>query len=321
MSLSEIIRSFTGQGHVTCPDEAEVLGYLEGRLSVLNRARLERHFANCDDCRELLVVTGRRFSETPAPLADETVREQTSKVLSLIYSDELNRNKPKRRLRMFPGLDLSYVRVGAAAIVMCAFAIVAVVLLNRGPGPQQAAMNALALAVKDGRYTEARISGGLPHSEYRANRGVQTKDDDLQFSLAINALKTADPETAPVDDKLALARVYLARGTREDVKHALKILVEVAARGVESAEALNDTGVAHFELGDYEDAISYFTRALTKSPTYYEALFNGALAEERAGHKDQARQDWEQFINKSSDDNWKAEARKRLNSLTGVGVR
>lgn len=311
MSLSETLRSLTGRRHVTCPDEAEVLGYLESRLSALNRARLERHFANCDDCRELLVVAGRRFAETPAPLADETVREQTSKVLSLIYSDELNRTKPKRRLRMFPGLDVSYLRFGAAALTICAIAVIAVVFLSRGPVPQQAAMNALALAVKDGRNTEARISGGLAYSQYTANRGVQANDDDLQFSRAISELRSAEGETAPVNDKLVLARVYLARGTREDVKHALKILDQVATLGVESAEALNDTGVAHFELGD-EDAISYFTRALTKSPNYYEALFNKALAEERAGHKDQARQDWEQFINQSSDDNWKSEARKHL---------
>lgn len=321
MKLSETIRSLTGQGHVTCPGEAEVLGYLESRLSALNRARLERHFANCDDCRELLVVTGRRSAETPAPLADETVREQTSKVLSLIYSDELNRNKPKRRLRMFPGLDVSYLRFGAAALTICAIATIAIVLLTREPGPEAAAMKALALAVKDGRNTEAQISGGLAYSQYNPNRGAQTNGDDLQFSLAISALRSAEQETAPVNDRLVLARVYLARGTREDVKHALTILDQAATRGVESAEALNDTGVAQFELGNDEDAISYFGRALTKSPNYYEALFNKALAEERTGNKEQARQDWEQFINKSSDENWKSEARKHLNSLTGASNR
>ena len=134
-------------------------------------------------------------------------------------------------------------------------------------------------------------------------------------------MRAAEQESAPVNDKLVLARVYLARGTREDVRHAQTILDQVATRGVESSEALNDTGVAQFELGNYEDAISYFTRALTKSPSYYEALFNKALAEERARHYDQAKQDWEQFINQSSDDSWKSEARIHLNSLTGVSDR
>lgn len=321
MSLSETLRSLTGRGQVMCPDESKVLAYVENRLSARNRARLEGHFAKCDDCRKLLVITGPHSVETPAPLADEAVREQTSKVLSLIYSDELNRNKPKRRLRMFPGLDVSYLRFGTAALTTCAIAVIAIGLLTRGPGPEEAAMRALALAVKDGRHTEAQISGRLAHSEYKVNRGVPTNASDLQFDLAISELRFAEQDTAPVNDRLVLARVYLARGTREDVKHALMILQQVAARGVESPEALNDTGVAQFELGNYEDAISYFSRALTKSPTYYEALFNRALAAEPARHYDQAKQDWEQYINKSPDENWKSEARRHLKSLTGVSDR
>lgn len=312
MSLRETFRSITGRGQIICPDEAEVLTYLDRRLSANNRARLERHFANCDDCRELLVVIGRQSAETSAHIPDETVQEQTSKVLNLIHSDELSRNKPKRRLRKFPSLDVAHLRLAAAAVMICATAIMAIVLLNGGPRPEQAAMKALTVALKDQRHTEARISGGLAYSQYKANRGAQTKDDDLQFNLALSELKSAEQETAPVNNKLALARVYLARGTREDVKHALAILDEVATRGVESSEALNDTGVAHFELGNYEDAISYFTRALTKSPNYYEALFNKALAEESARNYDQAKQDWEQFINQSTDENWKSEARKHL---------
>lgn len=311
MSLSETLRSFTGRGRVICPDEAEVLAYFERRLSVRNRARLERHFASCDDCRELLVVPLHKPAETDVTLADELVREQTSRVLSLIHSDELKRNKSERRLRMFPGLDVSYVSVGAAAFIVCAIAIITVVLLSRPPRPEKAAMKALALAVKDGRRTEARISG-LAYSQYKVNRGVRTNDDDLQFSLAISEFKSAEQETAPVNDKLVLARIYLARGTREDIKHALTILDQVASRGVETSEALNDTGVAQFELGNYEDAIASFTRALAKTPTYLEALFNRALAEERARRHDQARQDWEQFINQSSDDGWKSEARTHL---------
>jgi len=249
------------------------------------------------------------------------VREQTSKVLSLIYTDELNRNKLKRTPRMLPGLDVSYLRFGTAALTISAIAIIAGVLLTRGPGPQEAAMNALALAVKDGRHTEARISGGLAYSQYNPNRGAQINDDDLQFNLAFNELRSAEQDAAKVNDRLVLARVYLARGTREDVLQAQTILDQVATRGIESSEALNDTGVAQYELGNYEDAISYFTRALTKSPTYYEALFNRALAEEHARHYDQAKQDWEQFINQSSDENWKSEARMRLSSLTRVSDR
>jgi tetratricopeptide (TPR) repeat protein len=143
-------------------------------------------------------------------------------------------------------------------------------------------------------------------------RGPESKNDDLQFDRAISQLRFAWQDTAPVNDKLVLARVYLARGTPEDAGNALTILDQLATRGFETPEALNDDGVAQFEMGKYEEAIAYFAKALAKSPNYNEALFNKALAEERAHRNDQAEQDWQQFIKVSSDETWKAEAQKHL---------
>jgi tetratricopeptide (TPR) repeat protein len=70
-------------------------------------------------------------------------------------------------------------------------------------------------------------------------------------------------------------------------------------------------------LTNYDEAIVYFSRALAQSPRYDEALFNRALAEERARHYVEAKQDWQQFIHQSSDQSWKDEARDHLNGLTG----
>jgi tetratricopeptide (TPR) repeat protein len=315
--MSKTLRSLFGRRETICPDEAEVLAYTESRLSARNRAHLERHFAGCDDCRELLVFRGRESAEMPPAVADEAVREQTHKVLSLIHSDDVNRNKPKPERRTVPAFHVSYPRLAAAALILCAIAITSIVLLSGGQKPSEAAMEALKLAVKDRRFTEARVSGGLGYSRYPEMRGAES-NDDLQFSRAISQLRSAEQETAPVNDRLALARVYLARGTREDAGHALTILDQLVTRGVETPEASNDTGVAHFELGDYEDAMAYFTRALAKSPSYGEALFNKALAEERARHSDQAKLDWEQFIYQSADDSWKTEARTHLSFLPGA---
>lgn len=320
MSLSETLRSLTGRRYI-CPNEADIVTYLESKLSLHKRSSLERHFAGCDDCRELLVHLGREAAETHSPSPDEDVQKQTAKVLSMIHADEVNRAKPELLRRTFFGLDVSYLTLGAAAVTICAIAIIAILLVGRGQKPAETAMLALSLAVRDGRQTEARVSGGLIYSPYKVSRGLETNDRDLQFSRAISQMRFAEQETAPVNDRLVLARIYLVRGTREDVRHALAILDQLAARGFESSEALSDAGVAQFELSNYEDAIGYFTRALAKSPTYYEALFNRALAEEHARHIDQARKDWEQFIDKSSDDGWKSEARMHLTSLAGVSDR
>lgn len=326
MNLRETLFSLAGRRTPLCPNEADVLAYFESRLSLRNRGHLEQHFAGCDDCRELLVALGRESADTHMPLSDEALREQTSKVLSLIHSDELNRGKPEPRKQehkrpTFPGFDVPYLRLAGAALIICTIAIIAVVLLSNGQKPAEAAMQALALVVKDGRHTEARVSGGLVYSRYSVMRGAETNDDELRLSSAISKLSFADQDTAAANDKLVLARVYLTRGTPDDLRHARTLLGQLATRGVETAEVLNDLGVAQFELNSYEDAIVYFTNALGKLPTYYEALFNRALAEERAHHNDQARQDWERFIDQSSDDNWKSEARMHLNSLNGVSNR
>lgn len=314
MRISLTLRNLMSLRQTVCPDEADVLAFFESRLSVRNGARLERHFTGCDDCRELLVVLGRESAETREPLALEATREQTNRVLSLIHIDELNRSKPEYKRRTSRGFEVSYLRLAAAALIICTIAIVAVVLLSRGQKPADAAMQALVLAVKDGRNTEARVSGGLGYARYRETRGLESKDDDLQFSRAISKLRFAEQETAPVNDKLALARVYLTRGTREDARHALTLLDQLATRGVETAEAFNDIGVAQFELEKYDEAIASFSKALAKSPSYSEALFNRALAEERA-HRNDARRDWQQFINQSQNDNWKSEALSHLKQL------
>jgi len=75
--------------------------------------------------------------------------------------------------------------------------------------------------------------------------------------------------------------------------------------------------VARLQLVNYDDAIVLFTRALAKSPRYDEALFNRAIAYRRLRRDAEARQDLQQFINQSTDESWKNEARSRLDTLSG----
>ena len=318
MRISDTLVRLVGAVDPNCPDEDDLFAYFENKLPTHKRARFERHFAYCDDCRELLALVGRESDNRQDPLTDEAVAEQTNRVLGYIQSGERDRNKPAQQARSAGGFYISYPKLASVGLVICVIAIAVVFLFTGTQKPADAAMDALKLAVKDARYTEARVSGGLAYSRYAVTRGGGRNDDDLQFSRAMEKLKPAEQENAPVKDRLVLARVYLARGTHEDATRALAILNQLAARGVETPEALNDMGVAGLELNNYDDAIVYFTKALAKSPNYGEALFNRALAEERARHSSDARQDWQQFIDKSPDDNWTAEARLHLNSLGGT---
>jgi tetratricopeptide (TPR) repeat protein len=314
MRISDALFRLVGAIDPNCPNEDALLAYFENKLPTHKRAQFERHFAHCDDCRELLALVGRESDNTPAPLTEQAVAEQTNRVLGYIQSDERTPSKPAQKARAAGGFYISYAKLASVGFAICVIAVAVVFLLTRDQRPADAAMDALKLAVKDARYTEARVSGGFTYSRYAVTRGGGRNDDDLQFRRAIDKLKPAEQENAPLNDRLVLARVYLARGTHEDAKRALAILNQLAARGVETPEALNDTGVAELQLNDYDVAIEYFSKALASSPSYGEALFNKALAEERSHRDSDAREDWQKFIDKSADDGWKTEARSRLDS-------
>ncbi len=315
MRISDALVRLVGAIDPNCPNEDDLFAYFENKLPARRRPQLARHFAHCDDCRELLALVGRESDKTPAPLTEEAVAEQTDRVLAYIQSDERNRSKPTQKERSGGGFYISYPKLASVGLVICVIAVAVVFLLIRDQRPADAAMDALKLAVKDARFTEARVSGGLAYSRYAATRGG-LNDDDLQFSRAIDKLKPAEQENAPLNDRLVLARVYLARGTLQDAKRALAILNQLAAREVETPEALNDRGVAEFQLDNYDGAIAYFSKALAESPVYGEALFNKALAEERGRRDSDARRDWQKFIDQSPDDDWKSEARMHLRSLS-----
>src|SRR5689334_24842017 len=73
-----------------CPVEADLLNYKEDRLTPPERVRLERHFAACHDCRELLVLLARFPQEEVAqpPLSAAEIQQQTARVLQYVDADE-----------------------------------------------------------------------------------------------------------------------------------------------------------------------------------------------------------------------------------------
>src|SRR5713101_2180273 len=113
MKMSDVLLRLVGGRDPNCPNEADVLAYSENKLSTRSRAQFERHFAGCNDCRELLAFLGRESDEMPAPLTGEGVSEQTSRVLAYIQRDERSRSKPARKARAAAGFYVSYPRLAA----------------------------------------------------------------------------------------------------------------------------------------------------------------------------------------------------------------
>lgn len=312
------------QAPLNCPNEAEILRFSEKQLTRGRRKELTRHFTACGDCRDLLVFLRRFQPEALEPaeaLSPEAVRQQTARILILIENDERQRRERASvsgphgdRARERRGFFISYPQLAAMALAVFTFTVGGIYWLTRSEKPEQEAMQALALSTKEERRSAARISGDLPYSAYRATRGT-TDTDDLQLQRAVNKVQFAESETAPVAARQALARAHLAFDRPKHAAQALAILNQLIAGGLQSPEVFNDLGVAQYQLERDDDAIAAFTRALEQAPAYAEAIFNRALAEERAKRNTEAKRDWQQFIILSSDANWKAEAERHLVSL------
>jgi tetratricopeptide (TPR) repeat protein len=249
-------------------------------------------------------------------LTEQDIREQAARVLAMIEQDESKRLKPEGKAykRVTTPARFRY-RWAVASLVFVGVVGFAVSLfvINQ-PAPEQVAMNAIAEATNKQRRVRLRVSGGFAHSPYVVTRGAEA-EDDTQFRRAIIKLKPAEQQGSPAEQRLVLARAYLSQDLPGDASRARTILEEIIASGVESAEVLNDLGVALFQLEDYPAAIASFSRALNKKADFEEALFNRALARQYAKEKEGASRDWEQFLHLTADPKWKAEAEEHLNLL------
>ena len=336
-----------------CPHEGDLLAYSLDRLPHRRREQLESHFLGCDDCRDFLAIFARSSDDAAEhgikPLTDSLIKNQASRILTYIKEDEFNSRQKGRDKQSVKGLIaglfvsnrpspsgkvffVSTRQLITVGLMVSALAVGTVYFLTSGEPENVVAMEAVAIATKDRRRIEARLSGDLPYSPYpytfvtrnAEGRGVGESDDpqaDLQFDRAQLQVQFAEDASAPAEDRLALARVYLARGGTDDstrrklATSALAILEQLVAAPNPAPEVLNDTGVALLQLGRYPEAISYFNRVLEKAPSFDEALFNRALSEYKAGNDAKAREDWKQFIEISSDEKWKDEARRRVKQL------
>jgi len=323
MKLIDALTGLIGAKRLKCPDEADILAFSENTLSAIRRNELHRHFSECINCQEMLAFLG-RDNVLPSMVTDQEVSLQTDRILSYIQKDERTPHKSSQKARSASGFYLSYPRLASVGLIVCAIAAGVVFLLTREQAPSKAAMASLKQGLKDSRLSVARISGGLDYSRYAGStrgaesRGVESNDNDFYLTRAENKVKSAaEQESNGIENRMTLARVYLARGTGDGAVHALTILNQLGNAGNEKPEVLNDIGVARLQQRDYEEAIEFFKRSLSKNPAYDEALFNLALAEEFANRTEDARRDWQKFIDQSSDDRWKAEANSRLSSLAG----
>src|SRR6185369_11924016 len=107
-----------------------------------------------------------------------------------------------------------------------------------------------------------------------------------------------------------------------DFDSAIRSFQMAADLGADSAEFLVDFATAYFERAeqnrvalDYAMALEKLGQALQKSPNYPPALFNRAIIHSKLYQYDPAIADFEEYIRRERDEQWRKEASQRLSEL------
>lgn len=273
----------TDRDSATCPDAETLAAFVDGRLPRREVHSVLAHLAECDRCAR--AVAG----------ASESFREQ--------------------RRRTPAWLTL-------AAAVVIAIAGAGAFLLWRSRAEDAPAARLVALAPRDARIAEPRLSGGFAWAPYRGPmRASDSAPDARVFRLsgvAGELLERAERDPSPRTQQAAGAALILI-----DRPHDAAAQLRAAAATQPSGSTIwNDLGAAEYaaalgrsQPSRYAEALAAFDRALAIDPQCEEALFNRALTLERLGLHAAAREAWQRYLRTDAGSPWAVEARERLRRL------
>ncbi len=155
---------------------------------------------------------------------------------------------------------------------------------------------------------DPRLAGGY------LDTGVgQTMSPKTLYAEEENILKgvlSRDPENELALRKLAL--IYLAR-SQESQKDSVVNILQSAENP--SAELLNDLGVFAYQDNNWESAIQFFEQSLDAKAPPPEAIYNLALALEKANRLPEAAEQLQIYLDQESREGWRRAAQRILNRI------
>jgi tetratricopeptide (TPR) repeat protein len=139
-----------------------------------------------------------------------------------------------------------------------------------------------------------------------------SRDETAAIERALANARAAVEEEASPEALDARGRALLAAGQADaasaDFERAL-------AEEPENGSIAADAAAAAIERGAYDDAIARLDALLAREPAREDALFNRALALQRARRDDDARRAWRRYLEVDSTSKWADEARAYLDDL------
>lgn len=219
----------------------------------------------------------------------------------------------------------TYLSLAAAAIILIAAGLLAWLII-RDKSDVTKGLQALNHAYRDQRPTEARITG-FEYAPLSITRGADSnKVDTLERDYAELMLRSAVREHPNAKTYHAVGLVYLAR---RDFDNAIESFDKALPLDANNAKLHSDLGAAYLEKGkaerdkdesgkslqDYARSLQYLSRALELDGTLLEARFNRAILYQYLTLPQQAKEDWQNYLERDATSRWADEARQELERL------
>ena len=282
------------------PDAERLAEYADGLLADEARADVERHFADCEDCRAVVMDTMAFLAAAPGK--PEGVSRST--VIPFPSSRWVTR---------------------AAALVAVAAALLLAVRVTRpewllGPRADRPELQELIAAVagQPTRPVEGRLTGGFKYAPPPSpTRGPGDRDMPPDVRIAAARLEQAASGDSPAPG--ALADLGVALLTLGDVNKAIDALERAVAQRPLDARYQSDLAAAYLARAqrqgspaDWQKALEASERALKANPDLIEAWFNRAVAIEGAATSPgEVKQAWQEYLTRDSSSEWARERQQR----------
>lgn len=276
-----------------CPEANLLAAYMDGGLEVRERAEIEEHLVECEECYEVV-----------------TAGTEHAPMISAPRAATLNKNLP-----------LSW-KAAAVAAVFVASTVTALWWFNQSSDEVSAGLDALFSAARTERFSEARLSGredwAPPPSATRASTPVKA---NLKIQEAAVRLRIVFQQQQTGRTSHAAGIALLAIGEIDDAVDTLQRAVDLEPANTsyksDLAAALIERNRVRSTPGDARQALELIASLLELGTPSDELRFNKALALEAIDLPDVAIAAWREYLAKSPKPAWAAEAQRHISELGG----
>ena len=288
-----------------CPASEALAAYIDWGVGAEERAQIEAHLAECDECR--LVFAHVLESH------DGTNEEQVGPGRLLALPQPAPRRWKLRTLGAF---------VAAAAALLVVLQVRPQWWPGGQPGSVDTRLADLADAVGRERTVEARLTGAFRYGPLRASvrsGGSLAPLDNWKLFAAAGRIRE-DVQRDPTSGNLhALGLAHLLIGNYDDAVQAFE---DAVAENAGNARYQSDLSAAYLARArqldrqdDFPRALEAAERATKADAQLLEAKFNRALALQSLYLGERARRAWEEYLAIDSQSPWAEEARRHLAAL------